>query len=79
MMNYNYRQDQITEWINSSSRMMETLLQGSTTATSIGSSNNNGDSGINETHDYHDEGDGVDIADEDRTKEIWSIIDRINW
>ena len=75
----NYHLDQIIEAINRSSRRMEILLRGKKTTTSTGNSNSNDDYGANKIHDYHDEGEGVDISDEYETEEIISIIDRINW
>ena len=59
--NSNFRPYQKIETINRLSRSMETLLQGANITTSTGGSNNDGDSGINETHDYHNEGEGVDL------------------
>ena len=50
------------------SRSKETLLQGEKIVTSTGNINNDGDSGINETHDCHNEGEGVDITNEDTTE-----------
>ena len=47
---------------------METLIQGSKIATSTGNSNNKHHTVVNKTHDYHDEGEDVYIADEDTTK-----------
>ena len=76
--NSNYNLDQIIEAINRLSRRMETLLQRAKTATHTGNSKNNNDPRVNETLDYHDEGEGVDIYDEDTTEEIISIIDRRN-
>ena len=78
MGNYNYRLNQIIEAINRSSMRMVTLPQGSEVTTITDNSNNNDDFGIHETHDYHDEGEGVDIDDDDATEKIRSIIDKRN-
>ena len=59
--NSNYNLDQIIEAINRLSRRMETLLQRAKTATHTGNSKNNNDPRVNETLDYHDEGEGVDV------------------
>ena len=52
--NYNYRLDQIIEATKSSSWKMGSLLQRVTLVIIVSNSNNNYDSGVNETHDYHD-------------------------
>ena len=79
MGNYNDHLYQIIETINRLSRKMETLLQGETIATSTGKINNNDDACINKIYEYHDEETGINIFDEEKTEEMRSIIDRINW
>ena len=73
------RSDQILESINNSSRRVWTLVQVATITTSTGNINNYDDVGINETHDYRNEEEGVNIDDEDEVEEIISVIDGINW
>ena len=68
MGNSNYHLDQMIQAINRSSMRMVTLLQLSKVTTITGNSNNNDDFEINETHNYRDEGECVDIADDDATE-----------
>ena len=68
MGNSNYHLDQMIEAINRSSMRMVILLQLAEVTIITDNSNNNYDFVINETHDYHDEGEGVDIADDDATE-----------
>ena len=78
MGNCKYCSDKIIKLINSSSRRMETLLQGSTISTITSNIINYYDYGVNETYDYHDEIEVVVIYYYYATEKIRSIIDRIN-
>ena len=68
MGNSNYHLDQMIEAINRSSMRMVTLLQLAEVTIITDNSNNNDNFVINETNNYHDEGEGVDIADDDATE-----------
>ena len=63
-----YNLDKIIESINRPPRSMEALLPVETTATPTSNSINNYDARINETREYWDEWEVVDIAHEDATE-----------
>ena len=54
--NYNYHLDQIFEATKSSSKRIETILQGSEIVTNTGNIYSNDDTDVNESHIYHGEG-----------------------